>query len=183
MNSCAALPRWAALLVLAWGSFANANEPLRVSKGNLDISIESVDVLGSYIVSYVLRNRDEDFYCISYGSLDAQHVEFTGKDDGLVELNEISDPPFEDHLGVNYSEPYLILEPGSQRKVSIDMSKFAPMDGIYRYEAVFLYFRCADVIDRSRIRARRTIQGYVSDAKGEVTVRPPVLPKRVAPSK
>jgi hypothetical protein len=75
------------------------------------------------------------------------------------------------YRGVDLAQAYLMLRPGEHRKIYIDLKNFATEERVYRYEIVFPYYVCKDIIETEGSTTRRDVTTQVGQASGTLKIR------------
>ena len=162
------------LAALAAGAMCAAE----TSAGDLDVTMafESKSMGHSVTVT----NKSPQFLCVAGEVFDTKrgHVTLTSMNGQPVRRLSYADGPPELYRGVNLAPGYLLLPPGEQRKIYVDMSNFATEEGSYRYQLTFPYYVCKDIIDDRAAVKNQNVPILVVDTQGVITVpaRRPIKP-------
>lgn len=134
-----------------------------------DATLKEHPVAGHYIE---LNNANSFFTCVDEHMLDAKNgfILFTNLKNSEEETFRGSTPQFPVHLtdGVDLSNAYLILLPNEKRQIYIDMSNFILHEGKYRYKFVLNLYKCNDITDEARLKAKRDVKSLSIEREGVV---------------
>lgn len=144
-------------------------EPKEQDPEQLAVVMNFESVSNSYYIT--LKNNSDEFLCLSTEQFDTGKGAITLHDAAgkLVPLRSYREPaPPLISLKFNFAEPYFFMQPQEVRKVYIDAGNFIANASVYSYEVIFSYYRCRDIIDLARIRAKKDIQGRSLHTRGSI---------------
>ena len=146
-------------------------DPAQPAQEQLHVVMEFERVSNSYYLT--LTNNSSDFLCLSAEQLDTGKGAITLQDEAgkpvpLRSYREMGPPLLSQKF--NFAEPYIFLQPQQTRKVYIDAGNFIVNASVYSYDIIFSYYRCRDIIDLARIRAKKDIHGRSLHAHGSINM-------------
>jgi hypothetical protein len=143
-----------------------------IQDGPLRVSLVSERSQGKNLVYVALANPSHDFLCISAHMVDVryQHIllkDATGRHVPLRTYGETRrlTPP-----GFDYGDAYFVVRPAEKRKIEIDIDNFEIEHGTYTYDIQFLYYRCRDAIEMSRMADGRPIETFGVHDAGSISL-------------
>lgn len=148
--------------------------PHRVRSGPLHAHMIVERQLGRNTASVILLNRSDQFLCIDSRMLDTryQHILLLSQSGEPVRLGSYAEMGPNTLLEFNYDDPYLFILPHETRRIEVDLANLKITSGTYRYDLVFLYYQCQDIIDKDRIKAGKDIGTFAVHEKGTVKFLP-----------
>lgn len=146
--------------------------PIQVHRGPLIVKMVVEQLLGRNSVSIILSNPSNEFFCINSQMFDTtfSYIRFFDKRRKRVRQLGYGETIPTPRLGFDYNDFYTFLFPGETRKIDINAQNFELKSGLYGYEIILLYYRCHDVIDSARIKAKKDIKTFSVHVTGTVTL-------------
>lgn len=163
------------LMETCW--FADATEATgpRASdmlQGELQASVKLQSLLGKTYAKVVLKNKTGEFICVSSNVFTARrgNIQLFDEHSKSIVSGHVSDRWPTLTFGFDFTDSYLIVQPGEARSIPVDDMPAAVLGaGQYRYEIAFPYYACRDVIDKDRLNSRRNVSEFVVHAVGKLT--------------
>lgn len=138
------------------------------SSGGLDGSIKYD---GSFGYDFILQNKNSYFICIARSNVNTYDKLLTLKNDKgekLIPRSFKDTGVFDTELGVDFIDSYYIVRPGESKKFYLDMTNFELQEGKYEYLLQTSVFKCKDVFDEPRIKAKREVKPILIEKKGTI---------------
>jgi hypothetical protein len=150
--------------------------PLTVKEGPLRAELTTErSSFGDNNLILTISNASDDFWCLAPGEIDTVNqrvrlLDEAGRDVPLRSWGERGNPPPETILGFDYNDAYTFILPREKRQLPLNLGNFVVSSGAYRYEMIFIYYRCRDAIDSDRIKEHRVVQPYAVVGKGSIVL-------------
>lgn len=133
----------------------------------IEASIQS-EQMESYYIN--LTNNRSDFVCVASDTFNTQngYVVLTDSNGSEVRQRLIADNSTDIEWGFDFMPSYFILRPNENRKIGIDMTNFFITEGKYAYKVFISAYICKDVVDKSRLKAKREVKSLSIEREGVI---------------
>ncbi len=135
----------------------------------MDADIQYSPLEGYYVS---IENHSDDFLCVDEGTFDTRRgtVALFDSHGQNVPRYSYADPAPNFSLRFDFNQAYYFIRPREARRVAIDIKNFRAIDSRYRYELIIPYYRCDLITDKTRIRAKKSIEELVIHSTGTITL-------------
>jgi hypothetical protein len=140
--------------------------------GELHASLRLRSLLGKAYAEVVLKNTTGEFICVSANVFTTRrgNIQLFDKHGKPIAPDRVSDRFPTLTLGFDFTDSYLILQPGEERSISVDDAPAAVLVADqYGYEITFPYYSCRDVIAKDRVKSKVNVSEFVVHATGKLT--------------
>lgn len=134
----------------------------------LDISIKYD---GKFGYDLILENKNAYFVCVTRNSVNTYDKLLTLKNDKgqtLIQRSYKEAGVYDTELGVDFLESYYIVRPSESKNFYLNMTNFELQEGTYQYLLKASAFKCKDVVDESRLKAKREVKPILIEKKGNL---------------
>ena len=154
--------------LLLGGILTFCQAAIAVEPKGLDISIKYD---GKFGYDLILQNKNSYFVCVTRNSVNTYDKLLTLKNDKgekLIQRSYKEAGLYDTELGVDFLESYFIVRPGESKDFYLSMSNFELHEGKYQYSLKLLAFKCKDMVDESRVKARRNVKSILLEKEGTI---------------